>query len=357
MIWVVFALMTGAAVLSLLWPLAGRPTGLARREVETSLYKAQLQDLQRDVERGLMSEADAEAAKAEAARRLLVATSGEPEAQSSRKNVRLAAVFAIAILPALALTLYDQLGAPDYPDLPLQARLDGKSGDVDIAAAIARIESHLATQPDDIRGWEILASVYREMGRANDVARAYRQMLRLQGPSANLLFALGQALLYANDGSVNDEALAAFTKAAELDASLVEARYYIGLAAEQRGDQQQAIEIFSKLLADAPADAPWAGVLNDRIARIKGERALSPQDVAAMPATQQDAAIRGMVQRLNERLSAQGGAIEEWLRLVRAYSVLKQPELARDALARARKAHPGEAASLDALAKELGLGG
>jgi cytochrome c-type biogenesis protein CcmH len=357
MIWVVFALMTGAAILSLLWPLAGRPTGLARREVETSLYKAQLQDLQRDVERGLMSEADAEAAKAEAARRLLAATAGEPEVQPSRKNIRIAAIFALLVLPALALALYDHLGAPDYPDLPLQARLDGKSGDVDIPAAIARIERHLADQPDDVRGWEILGGVYRELGRAQDVARVYRQLLRLQGPSAQRLFGLAQALLYANDGSVNDEALAAFEQASQLDPSLIEARYYIGLAAEQRGDRQKAIDIFSKLVANAPADAPWTGVLNERIARIKGEAAPTPQDVAALPAAQQDAAIRGMVQRLNERLSAQGGAIDEWLRLVRAYAVLKQPEQAREALARARKAHPGEAASLDALAKELGLGG
>jgi cytochrome c-type biogenesis protein CcmH len=64
-----------------------------------------------------------------------------------------------------------------------------------------------------------------------------------------------------------------------------------------------------------------------------------------------------MVQRLNDRLSEQGGTIEEWQRLVRAYAVLKQPELARDALSRARMAYPSEAASLDALATELGLGG
>ena len=357
MIWVVFALMTGVAVLSLLWPLARRSTGLARREVETSLYKAQLSDLQRDVERGLMSEADAEAAKAEAARRLLAATAGEAETAPSRRNIRIAAVFALALVPAIALFLYDGLGAPDYPDMPLQARLDGKSGDADIVAAIARIERHLATNPDDVRGWEILAGVYREFGRANEVARAYRQLLRLQGPSAQRLFGLGQALLYANDGSVTDEALAAFEQAVQSDPSLIEARYYIGLAAEQRGERQKAVEIFSKLVADAPADAPWTGVLNERIARIKGEAAPTPQDVAALPAAQQDAAIRGMVQRLNDRLSEQGGAIEEWQRLVRAYAVLKQPELAREALARARKAHPSEAASLDALAKELGLGG
>jgi cytochrome c-type biogenesis protein CcmH len=171
------------------------------------------------------------------------------------------------------------------------------------------------------------------------------------------LLGLGQALLYANDGSVSDEALALFEEVTKLDPSGVEARYYIGLAAEQRGEQNKAINIFSKLVAEAPAGAPWVASVNERIAKLKGEVVATAQDVASMPAAQQDAAIRGMVQRLSERLSAQGGALEEWTRLIRAYAVLKEAQHARDALVQARKAYPADAATLDALATELGLGG
>jgi cytochrome c-type biogenesis protein CcmH len=70
--------------------------------------------------------------------------------------------------------------------------------------------------------------------------------------------------------------------------------------------------------------------------------------------------IRGMVERLATRLSQSGGDADQWGRLIRAYSVMHEPDKARDALAAARKALAGDAAAgpgLDALARELGIGG
>jgi cytochrome c-type biogenesis protein CcmH len=67
-----------------------------------------------------------------------------------------------------------------------------------------------------------------------------------------------------------------------------------------------------------------------------------------------------MVEGLSTRLHQSGGSLDEWLRLVRAYSVLNEPEKARAALADARKNFSGEAsgkAELDRLARELGIDG
>ena len=70
--------------------------------------------------------------------------------------------------------------------------------------------------------------------------------------------------------------------------------------------------------------------------------------------------IRGMVDRLAMRLATSGGDAGEWQRLIRAYAVLHETDKAKDALASARKALAGDAAAgqqLDALARELGIGG
>jgi cytochrome c-type biogenesis protein CcmH len=72
------------------------------------------------------------------------------------------------------------------------------------------------------------------------------------------------------------------------------------------------------------------------------------------------AMIRGMVERLATRLAQSGGDASEWRRLIRAYSVLHEPDKAREALAAARKALAADAGAgrdLDALAQELGIGG
>ena len=60
------------------------------------------------------------------------------------------------------------------------------------------------------------------------------------------------------------------------------------------------------------------------------------------------------VQGLATIVEAPARSPEEWARLIRAYSVLHEPDKARDALASARKAL-GANADIDALARELGI--
>ena len=104
-------------------------------------------------------------------------------------------------------------------------------------------------------------------------------------------------------------------------------------------------------------------MLRERIAKLGGEApaASSPgAAIAAMPPAERETVIRGMVEGLAARLAANGGSLDEWSRLVRAYTVLHEPEKARLALGEARKALGANApamAALEALANELGLGG
>ena len=366
MIWIVFATMTGAAVLAFLWPLAAKRNAASSLDIETNLYQAELADIERDVKRGLMTEPDAKAARTEAARRLLAATAVEP-AQAGSGGVKFASLAVILIVPILTVGLYLRLGAPDYADMPLQARLQAPPSNLDMAAALARIEGHLAQEPDDARGWEIMAQVYTRLERPGDAAKAYRNLIRLQGASPELLMALGQSLVFADQGRVNEEAVAAFQKALIAEPSRMEPRFYLALAAEQQGDTARALEGYVKLLADAPADAPFAPMVRERIAKLGGEApAVSPTApsqgaaIAAMPPAERETMIRGMVEGLAARLAANGGSLEEWSRLVRAYTVLREPQKARLALGEARKALGAEAsavAALEALANELGLGG
>ena len=78
MVWFVLAGMAACAVLVALWPLL-RPSPSAKADPaanEAAFYKAQLEEIRRDVERGLLPQGEAESARAEAARRLIAAASG-----------------------------------------------------------------------------------------------------------------------------------------------------------------------------------------------------------------------------------------------------------------------------------------
>ncbi|MGO4873083.1 MAG: c-type cytochrome biogenesis protein CcmI [Roseiarcus sp.] len=366
MLWLVLAGMTGLAVLAALWPLAFRRKGGAGAASEVAFYKAQLGEIERDIERGQLPAEEAVPARAEAARRLIAASAAAPVESDAGESLtlrRIAAVLILIVVPLVALAFYAGLGRPDIPDAPLA----GRKADVNTAegldAAIAHIEAHLAASPDDGKGWAVIAPVYMRLGRYDDAVNAYRETLRLKGESAVLRAAYGEALVGAAGGVVTADARAAFDKALAEQPGLPAARFYLGFAAEQDGDKSKAIEIYQSLLGQAPAEAPWAGALKARLAALTGEAAPStPANEAGAPASgdAQQAMIRGMVERLATRLAQDGGDASEWQRLIRAYSVLHEPDKAKDALAAARKALASDAEAgrdLDALAQELGLGG
>jgi cytochrome c-type biogenesis protein CcmH len=360
MVWFVLAGMAALAVLAallpLLWP---SPTAKADPAAnEAAFYKAQLEEIRRDVERGLLPQGEAESARAEAARRLIATASGPSEAPPPARRARLAAAVLIAVgLPAVAFSLYARLGQPTLPDEPLASRKVTPQSNGEIEAAVAAIEARLTTKPDDGRGWAVIAPVYMRLERYADAAHAYAEALRLLGEEPLRRSAYGEALVAASGGVVTDDARQAFDRALTDQPGQPQARYYLALAAEQEGKKAEAIRDYQSLLADSAPDAPWRSVVNAHLAALNGAPAPA-EGAAAIPEAQRPM-IEGMVSKLATRLASTGGGVDEWSRLIRAYTVLHEADKAKAALVDAHKALASDAsavASLDALAHDLGLG-
>ncbi len=381
MLWVIFAFLTGAAVLAVLWPLSRAPATTDARELDVSFYKAQAAEIDRDVARGVIGDSEAATARNEAARRLMAASRTAPDdvGRSSPSVARWVALAVVLLVPATALGLYVDVGEPNMPDAPLEARLNADPSKMDMATVMAKLERTVAANPNDGRGWSLLARLYTQLGRTDGAATAYRQEIRILGPTEERLSALGEDETMLADGHVTPEAAQHFEAAAKLDPKSPRSRFYLALAAEQGGDKTKAVTIWKAIVADGPANAPWIPTIRSRIAAATGEpmappptamnnggaaeeagdgRARMAAAVAAMPAGQQQQMIHGMVDRLADRLKTKGDDLEGWLRLVRAYGVLREQDKAKSALADARRnfaADDGAKKRLDALAHELGL--
>jgi cytochrome c-type biogenesis protein CcmH len=378
-IWFILAAMTAAAVLGLLWPMSRRasvPTGEAGGSAiatETAFYEDQIAEIARDLERGLIAPEEAEAAKAEAARRLLRASreaqleaedAGAAEAarpaEPRLRRRRAASAFAVSTIPLVALIAYGLYGSPELPAQTAADRAAARGGTDELMKAVGQIEARLARDPNDARGWAVLAPVYMRTGRFDDAARAYANIARLKGESADILADQAEALTAAGDGTVSPEAKALFEKAQAKDPNAPKPRFYLARAAEQSGDTGEAIRQLTTLEAASPPDAPWLGVVRQTLARLKGEPpppAPAPQGPPKIPAEQQ-AAIRGMVDGLDARLKVGGGTPDEWLRLVRSRAVLGEHDQAVAALERARAAlanDPQGLAQVEQGARALGL--
>ena len=371
MIWLVFAVLTGAAVFSILWPLS-RPAPKASEDVaDVAFYRAQIAEIDAEHERGGIEREQAEAAKAEAARRLLAAAPQEAGTGSSPKARRLAAVLALVGVPAIALGLYARIGHPNLPDLPLQARMSAPPSESDFAAIVARMEAHIAAHPEDGRALELMAPVYQRMGRFDDAVRARKKALDLLGETPQRLLNYAEALAYANDGTITPQAKAELERALALDPKNIGARFYLGLAAAQDGDKAKARQLWTALLPDLPDKSRARQEVVEKLAMLDVPQQAAPE-AANGPAPPADAAaavagaapdeqqkmIRAMVERLAQRLEAQGGSPEEWLRLIRAYKVLNETDKAQNTTNEALKALAQDAAAREkivALARQMGL--
>jgi cytochrome c-type biogenesis protein CcmH len=369
MLWFVLALMTVAAIFAVLWPLARRVPLPAGSDV--AVYRDQLDEIDRDRRAGLIGEREAEAARTEISRRLLAAADAAPVVLP-RSHVawrrRATALTALVLLPLGAASLYLLLGSPDLTGQPQAALRETDPEQSPIAELVGRVEAHLEQSPEDGRGWEVLGPVYMRLGRYNDAVNARKNALRLLGPTAEREADLGEALTGAQNGVVTAEAKEAFDRAVRLDPRDVRSRYFIGLAAEQDGRPKEAAAVWRELLAEAPGDAGWTGFVRQSLARVDPDAAVLPpgpsaEDIAAageMSSEQRDTMVRNMVSRLAERLKQDGGDVEGWLRLLRAYMVLGDKEQARAAADDARRALAGEPDKLkrvDELMKGLGLEG
>lgn len=348
LLWFLFAVMTGVALLAVVIPLSRRPREAGRSEHDLAIYRDQLAAVDGDVARGVLRAEEAEAARVEISRRLLAAADRAETAGATAPSLaarsRLAMGLA-ATLVAVSLGGYLLLGSPGLPGQPLAERQARPVEQQDVELLISRIEAHLRDNPRDGRGWDIIAPIYLRLGRYEAAAQAYDNALRLMGESPERLSGQGEALTQANDGMVTAAARAAFDRALALEPDLVRPRFYVALSLEQDGKLEAAAEAWRAMLAEAPADAPWRPVVAQRLATVEkslgrgGGAAPGPgelRNTETEPGRDDARRAEQMVARLAQRLAADGADLEGWLMLMRSYVVLGRREEARAAMVSAR---------------------
>jgi cytochrome c-type biogenesis protein CcmH len=364
-IWFILAGLSLLTVVALVWGARRLGSGLGTdsASAQLAIYKDQLSEIEADLVRGVLAPQEADAHRAEVARRMLAVNAGAAAPVAHGRNWLV--LLPVLLVPLVAFALYARSGAPSLPDLPQAERMANAEKTGDLEAMIYKVEQHLQNKPDDVAGWEVILPSYKAMARYGDAARALQQIIKLKGGSAEAYADLAEIMMFSGNGLMPADGMAAAREALKLDPKNSKARYYEALGLSQDNQQAAALAAFETLLADAPADAPWRAAVENQIAELKKPKTTAPgpteqqvQDAAGMSAGDQQAMIRSMVDGLAAKLEADPKNIDGWLRLIRARVVLKETDAAQAALDKARSTFEQDqdaVSQLAALAQELGL--
>ncbi len=403
--WIIIGLLTlSVAMLFVLALLRGRDTGVSAARFDLQIYRDQLSGIERDLERGVVTKEEAARIKTEVSRRVLDADKALQAAggvKGAPSSVTYGAIAICAVVLAGSVWVYQTIGSPGYPDLPLQLRIENaedirreRPSQTEIEASmppntaqadprhlelVEKLRIAVADRPDDLKGHQLLAGNEAALGNYNGAYIAHIKVIEIKGQDATArdLADLADLMIMAAGGYVSPEAESALQRALERDPNEGKARYYSGLMFAQSGRPDVAFRMWRDLLeVSAPTDpwvppiraqieeaAAWAGV-KYTLPELEGGPALAGPDADAVAAASDMSAedrqdmIGNMVAQLSERLATEGGSAQEWAQLIGALGVLGDIDRARAIWGEAQTVFAADAdglAMIRASAKSAGV--
>jgi cytochrome c-type biogenesis protein CcmH len=370
------AVLTAAVTLALLAPLFRTRSETSARDAEIAIYRDQLDEIGRDVARGVLAETEAKEARNEIARRLLKAGEESSAARPDNRSRRNMALLAGAIaVPLVSIGAYLAFGDPNAPDRPYDSRvaqgdpsdvywvqavvqtfLTGEGGVQDPAPVRALVDQALTINPEHPVLLETLAMVAVVQRAYDDVFSAYDRYLAATNADPAVAEQLGEVLarlLILSSGTAVGPTEQMAQRVLAVNPRNRTAQILVTLAMQERGQTAEAEAAWVAMIAEAPpGGADWVTLAQQQLAELRGEPppaapapTAPPRDPAAianMTPADQMAFMQQQIGQLAARLAASPRDAEGWAQLIRSYVVLGQMDDARAAVATARATFAGE---------------
>ena len=228
---------------------------VSRMQVNKALYESKLEELQADLEQGLLDPSEYQQSEQELQRSLLsdVKVSERSSVTQKRSNLGMVVLLTIA-LPLSAILLYQQFTTYVANDEYNEQQKLAQQAQT-IQQSIEALEQRLQDKPDDLEGWKILGQSYVVMQQFNKAVGAYSQAAALSDYSdPDLLVLLAETSSFANDGVFGTIENALLEQALAVNPKHERALWYAGYAAYSEDDYQAAVAYWQTLLSLVPAD-------------------------------------------------------------------------------------------------------
>ncbi|MFJ2461667.1 c-type cytochrome biogenesis protein CcmI [Pseudomonas neuropathica] len=247
-----------------------------RTALNVALYQERVAELQSQQAEGVLDAAQMDSGRAEAARELLADTEGVAAPRVSKLGKPLPLLAAV-LVPVLGLGLYLHFGAADKVELTREFAQAPQS----MEEMTQRLERAVAAQPDSAEGLYFLGRTYMAQERPADAAKMFERAANLAGRQPELLGQWAQAQYFADGKKWSAKIQALTDEALKADPKEVTSLGLLGIAAFEGERYQEAIDYWTRLLAQLP-----------------------PEDNSR-------AALQGGIKRAAERLEASGGKVAQ----------------------------------------------
>ncbi len=162
---------------------------------------------------------------------------------------------------------------PDAAQVAAAAKLPPEQRAAMVKAMVERLAVQLQSTPDDLTGWLRLARAYGVMGERDKAADAYDHAATLDPKNVDIprqevdVLVAGQAL----EAPLSPRVIALLHRMETLSPDEPEALWYLGLAAAQAHQPDDATRYWQRLLATLPAAAPERKTVTAALDALKGK--------------------------------------------------------------------------------------
>lgn len=278
--WIIVAALAFMAPLFVALPLLTgqrrRVDGAAGNELKLSVYRDQLAELGEERRAGRLGDDQYAQARGELENRLVeeVPDADRASVAPAQRPYRAAAFAVLVAVPLLAALVYLALGNPAAIN-PQQTDTAHGLGQQQMDAMIARLAARLEKNPQDAKGWVMLARAQAVLGRFDQASAAYARSVEIFPDDAQLLADYADALAMARGGTLRDEPEKLVERALRADPNNAKALALAGTIAFDYKDYALAVKHWERLRSTIPPGSEFAKSVQASIDQAKNLLAAS----------------------------------------------------------------------------------
>lgn len=134
---------------------------------------------------------------------------------------------------------------------------------------VARLAEKVKANPDDLKGWLMLARSYKTMGRYDEAVDAYAKAEKALVDDPELLSSYAETIAMASGKGLKGKPSALIERALKIDPQYPHALFLAGAAAMEAGDNKKGIAYWEALLPQVEPGSEIDQMLRGGIDKMK----------------------------------------------------------------------------------------